>query len=743
MLSPSCKVLTDFSYRPTPVWLALAISMIALGCGEDSTGPRIGKPSVVFIVSGDNQSATVGTELPAPVVVRVTDDDGDAIPGQLVNFHVVSGNGSVFAGSSITNAQGEARERWTLGTVAAQEQTLEARAVDASSGEALVFARFHATAVPDAGILSIVSGDAQSFDAGTVAAESLTVRVLDKYSNPVPNVAIQWQPGSNAGSVNPASSPTRADGIAKTQWTTGYVTGSQTVTASASGVSNSPVQFTGTGRVVPARIVINAGNNQSATTGTRVPVSPSVALKDKNGNACCAGIVVTFAVSTGGGSIVGSPQVVTDASGVATLEGWILGPTPGSNSLVARADTLTPINFSATATAPQMAFEVQPTSVIAGDRIFPAVKVSVREASGRAINTTVTIALGSNPGNATLGGTLTRDVVDGVATFDDLTVSSAGSGYTLVATTPAGGGTSVTSASFNVAVRTHAFWSYKSPMPTARSHFGTAVVNGMFYVFGGTNRDIEGAQTLAIYTYNPSTDTWRTVGTSIRKGDAVAPMGELVYSTNGILLDVYNTVTNTWASKAPLPTQIVNPSAAVVKGVFYVTGSVPGHSDQPVMQAYDPSTDSWSAKRAPFSVMSALAVADPNGVGNAQIYAGSDGGEFFKYDPETDTWSLLPALRVARRGFSLVGWKDLVYCVGGALGNTDPSAPHDERRLANVEVYATTGSGWGRLPPMNTPREALGAAVVGDLHPLLYVFGGDAGYSITAPPTNVNEVFVP
>ena len=378
MLSPSCKVLTDSPYRPTPVWLALAITMIALGCGEDSTGPKIGNPSVVFIVSGDNESATVGTELPAPVVVRVTDDDGHAIPGQLVNFHVVSGNGSVFAGSSITNEQGEARERWTLGTVAAQEQTLEARAVDATSGQALVFATFHATALPDAGILSVVSGDAQSFDAGAVAAESLTVRVLDKYNNPVPNVAIQWQPASNAGSVNPASSPTRSDGIAKTQWTTGYVTGSQTVTASASGVSNSPVQFTGTGRVIPARIVINAGNNQSATAGTRVPVSPSVALKDKNGDACCSGIVVTFAVSTGGGSIVGNPQVLTDATGVATLEGWVLGPTPGSNSLVARADTLTPINFSATATAPQMAFEVQPTSVVAQDRISPAVKVSVR-----------------------------------------------------------------------------------------------------------------------------------------------------------------------------------------------------------------------------------------------------------------------------------------------------------------------------------------------------------------------------
>jgi hypothetical protein len=738
MLFPSYKVLTDSPYRPTSVWLALAITL-TLGCGKDSTGPGIGPPSVVFVVSGENQKATVGTELPAPVVVRVTDDDGNAIAGQLVNFHVVSGNGSLFAGSSITNEQGEARERWTLGTVAAQEQKLEARAVDPTSGDPLIFATFHATALPDAGILSIVGGNSQSFDAGAVAPESLTVRVLDKYSNPVPDVAIQWQPAANAGSVNPASSTTRADGIAKTQWTTGYVTGGQTVTASASGVTNSPVQFTGAGKVVPARMVINAGDNQTATSGSRVPVSPSVALKDKNGDACCAGIAVTFSVSSGGGSIVGNPQVVTDASGVATLEGWVLGPTAGSNSLVAKADPLTPVTFSATATAPLIAFEVQPTNVVAEEKIFPFVKVTVRDASGRGLNTTVTIALGSNPGNATLGGTLTKDVVDGVVFFGDLTVSATGSGYTLVATTPAGGGGSVTSASFNVTPRTRDVWSYQSPMPSARSHFSAAVVNGIIYAFGGTNPNIDPGLSLAIVAYDPAADTWRTVGTSVRRGDAVGAIGTLIYSTNGTLLDVYNTTTNTWESKAPLPTPIANPRAAVIKGILYVTGSVPGQSTVPVMQAYDPTLDSWSDKRAPFSVVSAVTTADPNGVGNFQLYGATDDGEFFAYSPVGGSWVYMPRLRVPRRGFALIGRKDLVYAIGGALG-PDPSAPNDERRVGTVEVYRLTGvTGWGCcLRPLNTPREFFGAAAVNNR---VWVFGGAAGKAITDPPTDVNEEF--
>ena len=46
----------------------------------------------------------------------------------------------------------------------------------------------------------------------------------------------------------------------------------------------------------------------------------------------------------------------------------------------------------------------------------------------------MTVALGNNPGGATLGGTLTAPVVDGVATFSDLTLSQPGTGYTLTVT---------------------------------------------------------------------------------------------------------------------------------------------------------------------------------------------------------------------------------------------------------------------------------------------------------------------
>jgi hypothetical protein len=64
------------------------------------------------------------------------------------------------------------------------------------------------------------------------------------------------------------------------------------------------------------------------------------------------------------------------------------------------------------------------------------VSVAIQDGFGNTVpgsTAPVTIALGSNPGNATLSGTLTLAAVNGVATFRDLSIDRAGSGYTLVA----------------------------------------------------------------------------------------------------------------------------------------------------------------------------------------------------------------------------------------------------------------------------------------------------------------------
>ncbi|MHC5012751.1 MAG: serine hydrolase, partial [Planctomycetota bacterium] len=103
------------------------------------------------------------------------------------------------------------------------------------------------------------------------------------------------------------------------------------------------------------------------------------------------------------------------------------------------------VTFVTAVIAPtRLAFTVQPGSVQAGSVLTPAVVVSATDAAGNiatSFSGTITMAIGANPGGSTLGGTKARAAQSGVATFGNLTLDQAGSGYTLNAT-----GTNLTAA---------------------------------------------------------------------------------------------------------------------------------------------------------------------------------------------------------------------------------------------------------------------------------------------------------
>ena len=83
--------------------------------------------------------------------------------------------------------------------------------------------------------------------------------------------------------------------------------------------------------------------------------------------------------------------------------------------------------------------------------LTPAVQVQIQDVDGILVTTAenaVTIAIGSNPGGGTLGGTLTVNAVNGVATFSNLAINNGGNGYTLTASSA--DLTSATSNTFNI-----------------------------------------------------------------------------------------------------------------------------------------------------------------------------------------------------------------------------------------------------------------------------------------------------
>ncbi len=101
--------------------------------------------------------------------------------------------------------------------------------------------------------------------------------------------------------------------------------------------------------------------------------------------------------------------------------------------------------------AAQLFFAPPPGTINANTPISPPLQVVIQDQFGNIIqNATdaVTAAIANNPGGGTLSGTTTRNAVNGIATFDDLSINLFGNGYTLHATS--GSLTPSTTSPFNV-----------------------------------------------------------------------------------------------------------------------------------------------------------------------------------------------------------------------------------------------------------------------------------------------------
>jgi hypothetical protein len=82
----------------------------------------------------------------------------------------------------------------------------------------------------------------------------------------------------------------------------------------------------------------------------------------------------------------------------------------------------------------RMSVKAEPPSTVAEGGVF-GLTVQVVDSLGKPVTGgAVTVALGSNPEGAVLGGTLTQPVVAGLAAFSDLTLNQFGTGYTLSVT---------------------------------------------------------------------------------------------------------------------------------------------------------------------------------------------------------------------------------------------------------------------------------------------------------------------
>lgn len=428
------------------------IPLIALAAcgGGDLVLPSDSGPARIAVVSGDGQSGSAGAELAEPLVVKVSDAQDRVVAGVRVAFgRAAAGDGAATPDTVATNGQGLAAARWTLGSTAGAEQ-VEAKVVGAA-----LSVRFTLTAVAGAASrLVTVSGDGQTAPVGTALEDSLVVRVEDPFGNPVAGVEVAW--AASSGDVSPATAASGADGLAAARRILGTAAGEQTATATAPGLTGSPITFSH--NAVPgsaASLVLISGSGQTAPPGTEVPDPLVVRVVDAEGNGI-AGQAVTWVVASGGGSVDPATSQ-TDGEGLTSTR-WTLGDLPGTNTVSAVASGIGIVGFTATASsgggpgpsASTSTITADPTSIVAGAETS-TITVTVRDASGAPFagatvtlqatgsGNTLTQPFGSTGANGVVTGTL-RSTVPGTKVVSALvngTVALAQTAQVTVTAAPA------------------------------------------------------------------------------------------------------------------------------------------------------------------------------------------------------------------------------------------------------------------------------------------------------------------
>lgn len=299
-------------------------------------------------------------------------------------------------------------------------------------------------------------------------------------------------------------------------------------------------------------------------------------------------------------------------------------------------------------------------------------------------------------------------------------------------------------------------WSARAAMPRGRVGLAAAVVNNpehqpILYAIGGDDGRLVTLATVEAYDF--ATDSWSTkapLPTPLESTNGAAVIDGKIYVSGGRDLDnhspgsddgfprkslfVYSPASNTWTRKADMPLPSMEGQTGVINGQLYVLlGDITG------FYRYDPPSDTWSALAPPpidHTLGSAAAI-------NGKFYVA--GGVRFSvngryatrklhvYDPVTNTWiakAPLPRGTEGAAGARLLG---RFYVLGG-------DAVSVSRRL--VQAYDPVADTWTLKAPLPTPRYGLAAANVvlsGQQH--IVAIGGYGG--LDSRWLRSNDIYTP
>lgn len=196
------------------------------------------------------------------------------------------------------------------------------------------------------------------------------------------------------------------------------------------------------------------------------------------------------------------------------------------------------------------------------------------------------------------------------------------------------------------------------------------------------------------------------------------------------------TVPARWETRAPVPEARTEVSVATDGSTIWLAGGFgPGEGRRPsaprAMFAYDPAADRWAtAGEIPEGVNHAGFAAVG---GRLYIVGGFRGASFAPtgvvriYDPAERGWRDGTPMPTPRGALAVAVLDGRIHAIGGnaasgaGLQPHEHGTPEEDNSVGTHEVYDPAADSWTRLAPLPTPRNHLGAAVLGGR---IHVVGG-------------------
>ena len=262
------------------------------------------------------------------------------------------------------------------------------------------------------------------------------MKAADQFGNPKSGVVVTWTHNATGGSLSATSSTTAADGTASVVYTVGTKTGTDSVTASATGLTSAV--FTET--VIPGNpaTATFAVNPSGSSGGATITPAVQVQVADSGGNVISgASVKVALAGGTTGATLSGTLTQKTNAQGIASFGDLSVDKSGSGYTLTATVGAAqgTSATFTVSSGGAKKMIPVPggSTSITFASGVLPSAAplagIEVTDAGGNGVaGDSVTVTLDSGSASGPLKGafTLATDANGQITLAEILTVANAG-----------------------------------------------------------------------------------------------------------------------------------------------------------------------------------------------------------------------------------------------------------------------------------------------------------------------------